>query len=109
MTFNLTLSNYISIRNISSVAWAAIQLLKKNNQHERIMKIIHMTHYCLDYKIRKLENILEKYKIKKGRREHLHVIEMMQMDIEKFKRTKEILDDDLEYREDKEKNNVINR
>jgi hypothetical protein len=101
----------------SSVARTAIKLLKENNQHERIMKIVNMTHYCLDYKIRKQENILEKYKIKKGRRANLDFIEVMQINIKQIKKAKEILDDDLEYLENKEKkkikkikkNNVINR
>jgi hypothetical protein len=54
----------IDVKN-SSAARLGRQLLKENNQHERIMKIMNMTRYCLYQKIRKLENLLYKYESKK--------------------------------------------
>jgi hypothetical protein len=58
---------YIDIKN-SSVARLGRQILKENNQHERIKKILNMTRYCLYEKIRKMENLLDKYELKKGKK-----------------------------------------
>jgi hypothetical protein len=91
----------IDIKN-SSVARLGKQLLKENNQHERIMKIMNMTRYCLYQKIRKLENLLDKYELKKRKKAKGYVISKIQMEIEKLKRAKEILDQDIKYLENKE-------
>jgi hypothetical protein len=48
---------YIDTKH-SSAARLARQLLKGNNQHDRIMKIMNMTRYCMYQKIRKLEDLL---------------------------------------------------
>jgi predicted DNA-binding protein YlxM (UPF0122 family) len=63
---------------------------------------MNMSRYCLYQKIRKLENIIEKYEIKKGKKAKEYVIFKIQAEINKLKSAKEILDQDIKYLENQE-------
>jgi hypothetical protein len=91
----------IDIKN-SSVARVGRQLLKENNQHERIMKIMNIIRYCLHQKIRKLQNLLDQYELKKGKKAKGYVTFKIQAEINKLKSAKEILAQDIKYLENQE-------
>jgi cupin superfamily acireductone dioxygenase involved in methionine salvage len=87
----------------SSIAQLGRKIIKENRQHERIKKILDNIRFYLSGKIGKMDILLEKYKNKKGKKAKQYIIDMIQKDINKLMKAKELIDEDIKYLENKEK------